>query len=136
MKEGLRPGLQEVLYVQVTPEMTVEFGGRALHPFYSTYAACHHAEHVCRLVLEPFLKEHEDGIGSGLTIQHHAPALVGQTVKLTAVATRVREHHLACDFEITESGRRIASGNVHQVVLSKSRIADIHAAAKSSSVSS
>ena len=126
MKPGLRPGLEEVLYVQVTPEMVVEFGGKPLHPFYPTYWACHHAEYVCRLLLEPFLEPDEDGIGGGLFIHHHSPALVGQHLKLTAISTRVREHHLACRFEITAGNRRIAHGNVHQVVVPKQRIRDMH----------
>jgi len=122
MKPGLRAGLEEVLYVTVTTEMVVEFGGKPLHPFYPTYWACHHAEYVCRLLLEPFLEPDEDGIGSGLFIHHHSPALVGQHLKVWCVATRVREHHLACKFEITDGGRRIAHGNVHQVVLPKHKI--------------
>jgi fluoroacetyl-CoA thioesterase len=126
MKPGLRAGLEEVLYVQVTPEMVVEFGGKPLHPFYPTYWACHHAEYVCRLLLEPFLEPDEDGIGSGLFIHHHSPALVGQHLKLTATSTRVREHHLACRFEITDGNRRIAHGNVHQVVLPRQRVREMH----------
>jgi predicted thioesterase len=122
MKSGLQPGIEIVREFTVTPDMTVEFAGRPLHPFYPTYWACHHAEYVCRLVLEPFLEEQEEGIGSGLFIHHHAPALVGQRIKITATATRVRSNHLACHFEITETNRRIAHGDVHQVVLPKARV--------------
>jgi predicted thioesterase len=134
LKKGLRPGLEEVLYVQVTKEMVVEFGGKPLHPFYPTYWACHHAEYVCRLLLEPFLEDDEDGLGSGLFIHHHAPALVGQHLKLVATVTRVREHHLACRFEITEGSRRIAHGNVHQVVVPKSKIIEMRERAAKSAV--
>lgn len=125
MKPGLRAGLEEVLYVQVTPEMVVEFGGKPLHPFYPTYWACHHAEYVSRRLLEPFLENHEDGVGSGLFIHHHAPALVGQHLRIVAIVTRVRAHHLACRFEITEQGRRIAHGNVHQVVVPKDKLVEM-----------
>jgi predicted thioesterase len=125
VRKGLRVGLQETLYVQVTQEMVVEFGGKPLHPFYPTYWACHHAEYVCRLLLEPFLEDDEDGLGSGLFIHHHSPALVGQHLKLVATVTRVREHHLACRFEITEANRRIAHGNVHQVVVPNIKIREM-----------
>ena len=122
MKPGFEVGVQQVFEVVVTQEMTVEFSGKALHPFYPTYWACHHAEYVCRLLLEPFLEEEEEGIGSGLMIHHHEPALVGQTVRFTATATRVRGHHLACHFEATERHRRIAHGEVHQVILPKVKV--------------
>jgi len=76
VKPGLRAGRQEVLYVQVTSEMVVEFGGKPLHPFYPMYWACHHAEYVCR-------------------------------------------------FEITASGRKVAHGNMHQVIVPKSRVLEM-----------
>jgi fluoroacetyl-CoA thioesterase len=125
MRTGLARGVERILEIEVTPQMTVEFDGRPLHPFYPTYWACHHAEYCCRLLLEPFLEPDEEGIGSGLFIHHHAPALVGQTVKIRARATRVRARHLACQFEMTERGRRVAHGYVHQVILRKARVAEL-----------
>lgn len=122
MKPGLAKGAQHILRVTVTPDMVVEFEGQSLHPFYPTYWACHHAELACRRLLEPYLEPHEDGIGSGLFIHHHAPALAGQLVCVVATVTRVRERHLACHFEMTERGRRIAHGDVHQVIVAKSRL--------------
>ncbi len=118
--------------VEVTPQMTVEFDGRPLHPFYPTYWACHHAEQASRRILEPYLEAHEDGIGSGLFIHHHAPALVGQTVTVVATATRVRGNHVICHFEMTERGRRIAHGDVHQVVIPKQRIREMAEEVKNS----
>ena len=106
--------------------MTVNFAGHSLHPFYPTYWACHHAEYTCRLLLEPFLESDEDGIGSGLFIHHHSPTLVGQTVHILATVTHVRGNHLVCHFEMTERGRRVAHGHVHQVILPKVRIAEMH----------
>jgi len=126
VKSGLRKGLQQVFEVEVTPEMTVNFAGHSLHPFYPTYWACHHAEYTCRLLLEPFLESDEDGIGSGLFIHHHSPTLVGQTVHILATVTHVRGNHLVCHFEMTERGRRVAHGHVHQVILPKVRIAEMH----------
>lgn len=125
MKDGLKRGQRVEIEVEVTPQMVVEFDGRPLHPFYPTYWACHHAEYACRLVIEPFLEEHEDGIGSGLFIHHHAPALVGQRITIRAVATKLRKNHIVCHFEMSERGRRVAHGDVHQVVLPKARIREM-----------
>jgi fluoroacetyl-CoA thioesterase len=123
VKAGLKKGLEQVFEVTVTKEMVVNFAGHSLHPFYPTYWACHHAEYTCRLLLEPFLEVEEDGIGSGLFIHHHSPTLVGQTIHILAMVTNVRGNHLVCHFEMTERGRRVAHGNVHQVILPKARIA-------------
>jgi fluoroacetyl-CoA thioesterase len=118
----LKKGLTQRFDVTVTEEMVVNFAGHALHPFYPTYWACHHAEYTCRLLLEPFLEEQEDGIGSGLFIHHHSPTLVGQTIRIQARVTYVRGNHLVCFFEMTEGQRRVAHGHVHQVVLPKARL--------------
>lgn len=125
MIKGLKKGIQQTFEVTVTPQMVVNFAGHSLHPFYPTYWACHHAEYTCRLLLEPFLQADEDGIGSGLFIHHHGPTLVGQSIRILATVTHVRGNHLVCHFEMTERGRRVAHGDVHQVILPKTRIADM-----------
>ena len=133
MKPGLHPGLQTKLHIIVHPKMTVDLGGKKIHPFYSTYTAAHHAELAARLMLEPFLEAGEEGIGSGLTIHHHSPALAGQEIDIIVTATRCRAHHLATSYEILHGDRLIANGEVHQVVLAKSKVDEIHQAAKAAS---
>lgn len=132
MREGLCEGLEARMHVVVAPHMTVNLGGKKIHPFYSTYTATHHAEITARLVLEPFIEADEEGIGSGLTIHHHSPALIGQELEVVATATRVRSHHLATSFEIRHGSRLIASGEVHQVVVPKTKVEEIHDLAKAS----
>jgi predicted thioesterase len=124
--------MQARLHVVVAPHMTVNLGGKKIHPFYSTYTATHHAEMAARLVLEPYIEPDEEGIGSGLTIQHHSPALIGQELEIVATSARVRAHHLATTFEIRHGERLIASGEVHQVVVPKTKVEEIHDLAKSS----
>jgi predicted thioesterase len=122
--------MQARLHVVVAPHMTVNLGGKRIHPFYSTYTATHHAEMAARLVLEPFIEPDEEGIGSGLTIQHHSPALIGQELEIVATTTRVRAHHLATAFKILHGERLIATGEVHQVVVLKAKVEEIHEHAK------
>ncbi len=114
----------------VAPHMTVNLGGKKIHPFYSTYTASHHAEIAARLLLEPYIEADEEGIGSGLTIHHHSPALIGQEIEVVVTATRIRAHHLATAFEILHGSRLIASGEVHQVVVTKAKVEEIHELAK------
>ncbi|MBI5060659.1 thioesterase [candidate division KSB1 bacterium] len=134
MKPGLHPGLQTKLHIVIHPKMTVDLGGKRIHPFYSTYTAAHHAELAARLMLEPFLEPDEEGIGSGLTIHHHSPALAGQEIDIIVTATRCRAHHLAASYEILHGDRLIANGEVHQVILAKTRVQEIHRTAKAAPV--
>ncbi len=135
MRPGLHPGMQTKLHIIVSQKMTVNLDGKKIHPFYSTYTATHHAELAARLLLEPYLEFSEEGIGSGLTIHHHSPALVGQEIDVVVTATRVRAHHLAAEYKILHGDRLIADGEVHQVILPKEKVEEIHQAAMTTPVS-
>jgi fluoroacetyl-CoA thioesterase len=135
VKPGLHPGVQTKLHIIVHPKMTVDLGGKKIHPFYSTYTAAHHAELAARLMLEPYLDPDEEGIGSGLTIHHHSPALAGQEIDIIVTATRCRAHHLAVSYEIVHGDRLIANGEVHQVIMPKTKVDEMHQNAKAASLS-
>jgi predicted thioesterase len=127
LKQTLSIGYRAEFTFEVRSEMTVVFEGRALHPFYSTYWMAYHAEYVSRLVLEPHLElDKENGVGTGLTIKHHAPVGVGTVVTFTAECTELRGSYLACKFEArTADGMLIGSGDVHQVVVPNARLDEL-----------
>ena len=127
MKKELYPGARASYSKLVTPDMTVEFEGRPLHEFCSTYWLSHLAELVSRIILEPCLNENEDGFGTGLSIRHYSPAAVGQTINLTAVCSEVRGSYSKCTVEARVGQRLISTAVVHQVVVQKSRIDQMHA---------
>ena len=68
----------------VGPEDTASFGGVEVHPVCSTFAMAREAEWACRQFVLKLREEHEEGIGNGLTIEHKAPALIGQRVEVHA----------------------------------------------------
>ncbi|HWG84119.1 MAG TPA: thioesterase family protein [Deinococcales bacterium] len=118
------PGYQASLVVTVTPDMTVHFGELgSLHPVYATYQMARHFEEAGRKVLLPHLEEGEEGIGSALTVQHTASALVGMRVTVTATLDRVDGRRLFVDTVATnEIGDEIGRGSTVQVVMPRQRL--------------
>jgi fluoroacetyl-CoA thioesterase len=127
MKKTLTIGMRATFSKLVTPDMTVEFEGRPLHEFCSTYWLSHLAELVSRIILEPCLADDEDGFGTGLSIRHYSPAAVGQTINLTAVCSDVRGNYSKCSVEARVGQRLVSTAEVHQVIVHKSQIEKMHA---------
>src|SRR5512145_2153614 len=74
MRPSLRVGNTAQVEITVTQDMCPAFDGIVVHRVYSTWSMAHHMELAARKVLAPHLEEHEEGIGSHLTIDHVAPA--------------------------------------------------------------
>lgn len=113
-----------MLRVQVTPEMTVNFGelGR-VHPVYATYWLAQHFEEVGRKLLLPHLEAGEGGIGSQVEVDHVASALPGMTVTLTATFERQEGRRVHMTMRALSSlGDLIGTGRTVQVVLPQERI--------------
>jgi predicted thioesterase len=101
---------------------TATFDSGQVHPVYATFALGRDAEWVCRLfVIE--MKEHdEEGIGTFLHVNHHSPALIGNTVNFNATFERLDGNHVICSFEAKVGERLIASGQTGQKILKKEKL--------------
>src|SRR5687768_2751229 len=97
MKSSLRVGNTAEVKITVTQDMCPAFDGVVVHRVYSTWSMAHHMELAARKVLAPHLEEHEEGIGSHLTIDHVAPAPVGHQVRVVAHAVELGPTTLVCD---------------------------------------
>jgi predicted thioesterase len=97
MKASLQPGNRAEVLITVTEDMCPAFDGIVVHPVYSTWSMAHHMELAARKVLAPHLEEHEEGIGSQLSIEHVAPTPCGHTVRVEAVAVERGPTTLVCD---------------------------------------
>jgi fluoroacetyl-CoA thioesterase len=117
-------GTEERLNILVTPEMTVRFDELGpLHPVYATYQIARHFEEAGRKLLLPYLEDGEEGIGSAVSVEHHAPALPGMRVEITATLDKVegpRLHVVAR--AVSDLGDLIASGQTTQVVMRAERL--------------
>ena len=59
----------------VTEPDIARFESGTVHEVYSTFALARDAEWSGRLFVLEMKEEHEEGIGTGITITHHSPAL-------------------------------------------------------------
>jgi len=109
--------------------MCPAFGEIVVHRVYSTWSMAHHMEIAARMVLRPHLEEHEEGIGSHLTIDHLAPTPVGHHVRIVAEAVEVGPTTLVCDvtaYHVRPGGsgdRLVGRGRQVQRVLPRTKLA-------------
>ena len=108
------------LIVQSSDAATFETG--TVHPVYATFALGRDAEWCCRLFVLDMKEADEEGVGTFLTIHHHAPALLGATVLFTARVKSITGNELICTYEAKQGDRIIATGEQGQKLLKKEKL--------------
>lgn len=122
MKRLFEPGAIQTYTRVVTDQDIAAFDAGSVHPVYATFSLARDAEWTGRLFVLAMKEADEEGIGTGLTIEHKSPALLGQTVLFTATLWAVEGHEVITDYEATVHGRIIARGRQWQKILKKVRI--------------
>jgi len=125
MKPGLEPGITREITIVVTVDMCPAFDGVIIHRVYSTWSAAHHFEIAARKVLVEYLEEHEQSIGSYLSVDHLAPCPVGRTVRVRAELIEVsndRHPRVVCNVSAYDGDRLLAKGKQVQVVMNKEHL--------------
>jgi fluoroacetyl-CoA thioesterase len=122
MKPSLKIGNSADVTITVTEDMCPAFDGVIVHRVYSTWSMAHHMELAARKVLAPHLEEHEEGIGSHLSIDHLAPAPLGHQVRIVATAVELGPTTLVCDCFAYDNNRVIGRGTQIQRILPKSKL--------------
>ncbi len=125
MKPGLKPGVRAEVRAQVTEDMTPIFDGVRVHAVYSTWSMVHHMELAARMVLAPYLEEHEEGLGTHVSVDHVAPARVGRTIRIVAECTDVTQKSVTCHVTAYDGERLLGRGTQVQTVLSKKMIENL-----------
>ncbi|SDC59915.1 Predicted thioesterase [Geodermatophilus telluris] len=118
-------GETAVLDVVVTEAMTVDFDelGR-VHPVYATYTMAKHFEEAGRKLLLAHLEPGEAGIGTSVSVEHLAPAWVGDRVRVTARCTALDGGRLICTLTAVDTaGRLLGRGTTGQAVLPEEVVA-------------
>ena len=112
-------GSTATLDVVVTEAMTVDFDEMGkVHPVYATYTMAKHFEEAGRKLLLRHLDPGEDGLGRSVTVEHLAPSWVGDTIRVTARCTEVRNGRLTVECWATDAyGRDLGRGTTVQAVL-------------------
>ena len=116
---AIPPGAAAELEVVVTPEMTVLFDRLgAVHPVYATYRMAQHFEEAGRLLLLRYLDPGEEAVGRAVSVEHLAPARVGDLVRIEAWCTGVDRARVSCTCSASDAhGRKLGSGSTVQVVM-------------------
>jgi len=123
MKPSLQLGNTAELIITVTEDMCPAFDGVVVHHVYSTWSMAHHMELAARLVLAPHLEEHEEGIGSHLSIDHVSPAPLGHDVRVHAKAIELGTTTLVCEVIAYDGDRVVGRGKQVQRILPKTKLA-------------
>ena len=101
------------------------FDGVVVHKVYSTWSVAHHFELAARMVLVDFLDSHEEGVGSHVSVDHHAPCPVGNRVRVEARLVEVthgRHIKVVCECRAFWGERLLATGKQVQVVMEKEHL--------------
>lgn len=122
MKPTLKLGNSATVTITVTEDMCPAFDGVVVHRVYSTWSMAHHMELAARMVLAPHLEDHEEGIGSHLSIDHVSPAPLGHSVRVEARAIEQGPTTLVCECIAYDGERIVGRGKQIQRILPKAKL--------------
>jgi fluoroacetyl-CoA thioesterase len=106
----------------VTEADAARFESGEVHSVYSTFALARDAEWSGRLFVLEMKEEGEEGIGTGITVMHHSPALMGQEVLFTATLVEVTKNEIIVDYTAKAGDRLVADGRTWQKILKKEKL--------------
>lgn len=104
---------------EVTEADIAAFEGKVVHAVCATFVLAREAEWAGRLFVLELKGEEEEGIGTQLTIEHKAPAFVGEKVTIFAKLSSLVENNVTCSYEAKVGERLIATGTTGQKILPK-----------------
>ncbi len=106
----------------VTEADKAVFPSGEVHAVYATFSISRDAEWAGRLFVLEMKEADEEGIGTGITVTHHSPALIGQEVVFIATLTEVNKNEVVVDYTAHVGDRLVASGQTWQKILKKEKI--------------
>jgi len=93
-----------------------------VHEVYSTFALTRDAEWCARLFVLEMREDHEEGIGTEVHIEHHAPAFSKEEVQFEAIWGSLEGNELYCPVKARVKDRIIASGYTKQKIVEKKKL--------------
>ena len=109
---------------------SARFESGEVHPVYSTFAIARDAEWSGRLFVLEMKEADEEGIGTGITVTHHSPALIGEEVIFTATLEEVNRNEVVTSYKAYAGERLIAEGKQWQKILKKEKLDRLFASLK------
>ena len=126
MTNPFQPGDVKTHRYTVRPEDFADFGpaaGGLVHQVLSTFALGREMEWAARRFVLEMKEADEEGIGTALSIEHHAPAFAGETLVLTATFEALDGANLRCAVEARVGPRLVATGHTGQRIVARARLA-------------
>ena len=106
-------------------------GGHFVHAVCGTFRLARAAEWAGRLFVLELKQAEEEGIGTFVHLDHHAPAFVGEEVVIDATLDEATSTGVVtCSFAARVGLRLVASGRTGQRILPQAKLAQIFAAVR------
>ena len=122
VKNPFNAGDMKTFSRTITEADTARFDSGEVHAVYSTFALARDAEWSGRLFVLEMKEEGEEGIGTGITVKHHAPALVGEGIEFRATLVEVSRNEVVTDYTARVGERLVAEGRQWQKILRKEKL--------------
>lgn len=122
MKNIFKSGDTKKTSYVVKQEDVAAFNGEVVHSVCSTFTLAREIEWATRQFVLDMREDHEEGIGTHVSIDHRSPAFVGEEIVITSFIDKLENHEIICSFEATVNGRIIATGKTGQKILSREKI--------------
>ena len=122
MRDIFKSGDTKTYTHTVTTNDVAAFHGEIVHPVCSTFALARDIEWSTRQFVLEMRDDDEEGIGTFLSIEHKAPAFVGETVNIEAAVENITGHELICSYIARVGNRVIAVGKTGQKILKREKL--------------
>ncbi|MFA0960459.1 thioesterase family protein [Roseivirga sp. BDSF3-8] len=122
MKALFNKGDTKTYRTTVQESDTASFHGQQVHPVCATFALARDIEWASRLFVLEMKEDGEEGIGTMLSIEHFAPAFVGEEVAITATIESLEGNSIVCTYQAKVGDRTVATGRTGQKVLPREKI--------------
>lgn len=126
MPNPFQPGAVKIHTYTVAVADFADFGpdgGGLVHPVLSTFALAREMEWAGRLFVLEMKAADEEGIGTALSIAHHAPAFAGETLVIRATFEAWDGAALRCAVEARVGERLVATGHTGQRIVARAKLA-------------
>lgn len=106
----------------ITSQDFARFSAGEVHPVYSTFSLARDAEWSGRLFVLEMKESDEEGIGTGITVEHISPAVEGEEVIFTAEIVEINGNEIVTSYEAKVEKRIIATGIQKQKIVKKEKL--------------
>ncbi|MEO6166427.1 MAG: hypothetical protein ABIO46_13500 [Chitinophagales bacterium] len=130
MRNIFSTGDQKIFKKIVTEADTAAFFHNMVHPVYSTFSIARDAEWSGRLFVLELREDDEEGIGTSISVNHHAPAFPGEEVTFISTLKEIRKHEIITTFEAAVGNRLIATGEQGQKIFKLGKLEKLFSSAK------